>query len=61
MIRDRWNMNLALWGVAVLMVVAGALWFWGAKYLPAIPMRSKRLVVALRLRTFLIPNRNPIP
>ena len=34
-VRDRWNMNVALWGVAVLMVVAGALWFWGAKYLPA--------------------------
>jgi len=28
-------MNVALWGVAVLMIVAGALWFWGAKYLPA--------------------------
>jgi MFS family permease len=34
-VRDRWNMNVALWGVAVLMIVAGALWFWGAKYLPA--------------------------
>jgi MFS family permease len=34
-VRDRWNMNVALWGVAVLMVVAGALWFWGAKYLPS--------------------------
>ena len=34
MVRNRWNMNVALWGVAVLMVVAGALWFWGAKYLP---------------------------
>jgi hypothetical protein len=28
-------MNVALWGVAVLMIVAGALWFWGSKYLPA--------------------------
>jgi len=28
-------MNVALWGVAVLMVVAGVLWFWGAKYLPS--------------------------
>jgi len=34
-VRDRWNMNVALWGVAVLMVVAGALWFWGAIYLPS--------------------------
>src|SRR5438105_14696475 len=34
-VRDRWNMNVALWGVAVLMIVAGALWFWGSKYLPA--------------------------
>jgi MFS transporter, Spinster family, sphingosine-1-phosphate transporter len=34
-VRDRWNMNVALFGVAVLMVVAGALWFWGAKYLPS--------------------------
>jgi predicted MFS family arabinose efflux permease len=34
-VRDRWNMNVALWGVAVLMIVAGVLWFWGAKYLPA--------------------------
>jgi len=34
-VRDRWNMNVALWGVALLMIVAGALWFWGAKYLPA--------------------------
>jgi MFS family permease len=33
-VRDRWNMNVALGGVAVLMVIAGALWFWGAKYLP---------------------------
>src|SRR6059036_3793455 len=32
-VRDRWNMNVALWGVAVLMVMAGCLWFWGAKYL----------------------------
>ncbi len=34
-VRDRWNMNVALWGVALLMIVAGVLWFWGAKYLPA--------------------------
>lgn len=34
MVRDRWNMNVALWGVAVLMVIAACLWFWGAKYLP---------------------------
>ena len=35
LVRDRWNMNVALWGVAVLMVMAGCVWFWGAKYLPA--------------------------
>jgi MFS family permease len=34
-VRDRWNMNVALLGVAILMVIAGCLWFWGAKYLPA--------------------------
>src|SRR4029078_842516 len=34
-VRDRWNMNVALWGVAILMIAAGALWFFGAKYLPA--------------------------
>jgi uncharacterized membrane protein YqiK len=28
-------MDVALLGVAVLMIVAGMLWFWGAKYLPA--------------------------
>jgi predicted MFS family arabinose efflux permease len=35
MVRDRWNMNVALWGVAILMVMAGSLWFWGARYLPS--------------------------
>ena len=35
MVRDRWNMSVALFGVAMLMIVAGLLWFWGAKYLPA--------------------------
>jgi MFS transporter, Spinster family, sphingosine-1-phosphate transporter len=34
-VRDRWNMNVALWGVAVLMFAAGCLWFCGAKYLPS--------------------------
>ena len=34
MVRDRWNMNVALFGVAMLMIVAGLLWFWGAKFLP---------------------------
>lgn len=34
MVRDSWNMNVALFGVAVLMVFAGALWFWGAQFLP---------------------------
>lgn len=35
MVRDRWNMNVALVGVAVLMFAAGCLWLWGAKYLPS--------------------------
>src|SRR5207302_4812447 len=34
-VRDGWNMDAALWGVALLMIVAGSLWFWGATYLPA--------------------------
>ena len=34
-IRDRWNMDVALFGVSFLMLVAGLLWFWGAKFLPA--------------------------
>jgi predicted MFS family arabinose efflux permease len=34
-VRDRWSMDVALFGVAVLMVAAGLLWLWGAKYLPA--------------------------
>lgn len=34
-VRDRWNMDVALFGVAILMVIAGCLWFWGAKYLPS--------------------------
>lgn len=33
-VRDRWNMNVALFGVAMLMIIAGILWFWGAKFLP---------------------------
>jgi MFS transporter, Spinster family, sphingosine-1-phosphate transporter len=33
MVRDRWNMSVALFGVAMLMIVAGLLWFWGAKFL----------------------------
>jgi MFS family permease len=33
-VRDRWNMDVALFGVAVLMVIAGLLWFWAAKFLP---------------------------
>ena len=34
-VRDRWDMDVALFGVSVLMLVAGLLWFWGAKFLPA--------------------------
>ena len=34
MVRDRWNMDVALFGVAMLMIIAGLLWFWGAKFLP---------------------------
>jgi hypothetical protein len=33
-VRDRWNMDVALAGVAVMMIIAGGLWFWGAKFLP---------------------------
>jgi MFS transporter, Spinster family, sphingosine-1-phosphate transporter len=33
-VRDRWSMDVALFGVAMLMIVAGGLWFWGAKFLP---------------------------
>jgi hypothetical protein len=33
-VRDRWNMDVALFGVAMLMIVAGILWFWGARFLP---------------------------
>lgn len=32
-VRDRWNMDIALTGVSVMMVGAGALWFWGTQYL----------------------------
>jgi MFS transporter, Spinster family, sphingosine-1-phosphate transporter len=32
-VRDRWNMDVALSGVSILMVVAGGLWFWGARFL----------------------------
>ncbi len=34
-IRDRSNMNVAFLTVSVTMLIAGALWFWGAKFLPA--------------------------
>ena len=34
MVRDRWNMDVALFGVAMLMIVAAGLWFWGARFLP---------------------------
>src|SRR5947209_13998588 len=33
MVRDRWSMDAALAGVSILMVVAGVLWFWGARFL----------------------------
>ena len=33
-VRDRWNMDVALGGVAVMMIIAGILWLWGAKFLP---------------------------
>ena len=32
-VRDRWNMDIALAGVSVMMVAAGALWFWGTRFL----------------------------
>ena len=34
-IRDRWNMNVAFLAVSVTMLIAGILWFWGAKFLAA--------------------------
>ena len=33
-IRDRWSMNAGFLTVSVMMLVAGVLWFWGAKFLP---------------------------
>jgi MFS transporter, Spinster family, sphingosine-1-phosphate transporter len=33
-VRDHWSMNAALFGVALMVLVAGLLWFWGARYLP---------------------------
>jgi MFS family permease len=42
MVRDRWNMNVALFGVAVLMVLAGLLWLWGARFLPRDTMKVER-------------------
>jgi len=38
-VRDRWNMNVALFGVAVMMVLAGFLWLWGARFLPRDTMK----------------------
>ncbi|HJT82591.1 MAG TPA: MFS transporter [Chthoniobacterales bacterium] len=32
-VRDRWNMDVALAGVSVMMLAAGALWFWGTRFL----------------------------
>jgi len=34
-IRDRWNMNMGFLTVSGAMLIAGALWFWGTKFLPA--------------------------
>jgi MFS family permease len=34
-IRDRWNMNMGFLAVSGTMLIAGILWFWGAKYLPS--------------------------
>ncbi|HYY13294.1 MAG TPA: MFS transporter [Chthoniobacterales bacterium] len=42
MVRDRWNMNVALFGVAVLMVLAGFVWLWGARFLPRDTMKVER-------------------
>jgi MFS transporter, Spinster family, sphingosine-1-phosphate transporter len=44
-IRDRWNMNIAFLGVSLTMLVAGVLWFLGAKSLAAdtAAVESKRL------------------
>ena len=40
-IRDRWNMNAAFLGVAVIMLFAAVLWFWGAKFLPEETARAE--------------------
>jgi hypothetical protein len=32
-VRDRWSMKVALLGVAVMILLAASLWFWGARYL----------------------------
>jgi predicted MFS family arabinose efflux permease len=34
-IRDRWSMNAGFLTVSVTILLAGALWFWGTKFLPA--------------------------
>jgi len=34
-IRDRSNMNVAFFVVSLTMLIAGAFWFWGARFLPS--------------------------
>jgi MFS family permease len=45
-IRDRWNMDVALFGLSFLILVAGLLWFWGAKFLPEDTARVEAASVA---------------
>jgi hypothetical protein len=53
-------MNVALWGAAVSMVVAGALWFSGTKYLPTDTKAIETADGGASTKNLSIPNRNPI-
>jgi hypothetical protein len=53
-------MNVALWGAAVSMVAAGALWFSGAKYLPTDTKAIETADGGASTKNLSIPNRNPI-
>jgi hypothetical protein len=41
-IRDRWSMNAGFLTVSFTMLVAGVLWLWGAKFLPADTAAAER-------------------
>jgi hypothetical protein len=51
---------VALWGAAVSMVVAGALWFSGTKYLPTDTKAIETADGGASTKNLSIPNRNPI-